>query len=215
MARNSFIKRMFGRKKRLEDLDIEQLNREKLRLKREEGKFVARIEQVEREKTALFDQAVGTGSKRQKTMLARRIKELDSSARHDESLARAVSTQIRILGGIIKLKEDRGFRDRYQMLGILKNMDVAELAGYIEGIAVEGDLTDEKLVQLLRTLEEGDAMSNCREDADVIDIVEAMEEAAAAANSGNEAACVHGLERVNRILSRGDENAQMEPAELA
>jgi len=215
MARKSFSIKWFGRRKRLEDLDLEQLNRERLRLKREEQKFVARIEQHEREKATLFGQAVGLGSTRQKTMIARRIKELDTAAKHDESLARAVSTQIRILGGIIKLKEDRGFRERYQMLGLLKNMDVSELAGYIENIAVEGDLTDEKLGQLLRTLEEGDSMSVCREDADVLEIVAAMEEAETAADDGNEAAATHGLNRVNQILSRGEEEIATEAHELA
>lgn len=217
MAGKSLIDKLFGRKKKLEDLDMEELNRERLRLKREENKLVAHIEQGEREKAALFEQAVGMDSKRQKTMLARRIKELDATAKHNEGLAMSISKQARIISGIIKFRENAELRQRLSTMGLVKNMDVSELAALLEHDAIEGELTDEKIINILKTLEEGNSMGSLAEDEDVLEIVTAMEEAAAAATEGNETAKTEGLSKVNEILSRKqDESGRMlEGPELA
>ncbi|MCK4413845.1 MAG: hypothetical protein KAY32_09890 [Candidatus Eisenbacteria sp.] len=217
MARKSFIAKMFGKRQKLDDLDLDRLNRERLRLKREEQKVVQRIGHIERDKAALFEQAVGVGSKRQRTMVARQIKELDASAKHDEALSRALSKQIRILNGIIKLKQDREFRERFGMLGLLKEMDVAEIAVNIEKVAIDGELTDEKLAQVLQALEEGDSMMGQKEDPDIESIVAAIEETAAAATEGQEEATTKGFAKVNEILAEEQQEAgrELEQPELA
>ena len=217
MARKSFITKLFGRRQKLDDLEIDQLNRERLRLKREEQRVVQRMVQTERDKAALFDEAVGIGSKRQRTMVARQIKELDASAKHDEALSRALSKQVRILNGFIKLKEDRDFRERFGMLGLLRKMDVADIAVSIEKVAIDGELTDEKLAQVLQALEDGDSMTEKSEEPDIESIVAAIEETAAAATEDREEASVKGLAKVNEILSEESKETdqELEQPELA
>lgn len=208
MANKNWFSRMFGRKKRLEDLDTEDLRRQELRLRREEKKLAQKVDDHERCKASIFEEAVGKDSKRQKMMLARKIKEMDAAAKHDEKLLQAISTQLRVVSGIRMLKEGKAFRSRFQMLDVLRDMEVSELAIRIEELALDGEVTDERLSQMVATLEEHTNLAVAPEEADIAEIVAAMEAAATASTAGEEDAAGEGMERVNRILERGADEAQ-------
>ncbi len=217
MRGGSFFSRIFSRKKSLDDLDLDELTREKIRLKREESKIAERIDEAEREKAALFQQALATDSKRRRTVIARRIKEIDAAARHNEALSRQISKQIRVFDGLIRIKENKRFRERFNALDILKKMNLDELAHTLEEYAIDGELDDNKIDALLHTLEEGDSLTAAKEDPDVEAILAAIEETAEAASKGKEDAATEGLEKVNRILSMEKESEQKaaEPPEPA
>ena len=70
MALLESVKKKFGGKKSLDGISLDDLRREKIRLDREESKFISRSEQIEKQKEQLFQQVVNEASQMRQTILA-------------------------------------------------------------------------------------------------------------------------------------------------
>ncbi|MCD6390815.1 MAG: hypothetical protein J7L92_02270, partial [Dehalococcoidia bacterium] len=70
------------RKGSIEKVTQDELRIEKIRLDQLEAKHIQRVEKIEKEKEELFRKGVNEGSQRKQTIIARRIKELDSQAKN-------------------------------------------------------------------------------------------------------------------------------------
>jgi len=171
-------------KVRLEDLSLDDLRREKVRLDQEERKLLARLRDLEKRKKVLFAEGVRNSSEREQRAIARRIKDLDVEARNLDRLLRVVSKQQRILNGLIQIKESARVMQSTGISRILKEIDLQDLILYIDQASVDGEFHLDKFDELIRTLEQADAVSpEIAEDEDVLDIVRAMQEAQAAADA--------------------------------
>jgi len=173
-----------AKKTSLDDLSLDDLRREKIRFDQEERKMLARLREVEAEKKKLFEEGVRNSSEREQRVLARRIKEKDLEASNMDRMLQAISKQMRILNGLLQVKE------RYRVLSesgistLLKDMDLQDLIRYIDKASVDGEFHVDKFDELLNALEESDAISpDYKEDKDVMDIMKAMQEAREAADS--------------------------------
>jgi len=168
----------------LDDLSLDDLRREKIRFDQEERKMPARLREVEAQKRKLFEDGVQNASEREQRVIARRIKEVDVEAASMDRMLQAISKQMRIINGLLQVKE------RYRVLaesgisGILKDIDLQDLIIYIDKASVDGEFHMDKFDELLRTLEEAEAISpDYKEDKDVLEIMQAMQRAHEAADS--------------------------------
>ncbi len=168
----------------LEDLKLDDLRREKVRLDQEERKMLARLRDVEGKKRQLFEEGVRNASEREQRVIARRIKELDVRASNMDSMLQAISKQMRILNGLVQVKERARVMAETGISKLLSDIDLGDLIVYIDRASVDGEFAMNKFDDLLGILEEADSLSpEYREDQDVNEIMQAMQSAREAADS--------------------------------
>ena len=168
----------------LQDLSLDDLRREKIRFDQEERKMLGRLREVEEQKRKLFEEGVRNVSEREQRVIARRIKEVDIEAGNMDRMLQAISKQMRIINGLIQVKE------RYRVLAesgistMLKDIDLQDLIMYIDKASVDGEFHLDKFDELLNALEESDSVSpGIKEDKDVSEIMKAMQQARESADS--------------------------------
>ncbi len=170
--------------KTIEDIKLDDLRREKVRLEQEERKMLDRLRKLEAKKRALFEEGVRNPSEREQRVLARRIKELDVQANSMDSMLQAISKQMRILNGLIQVKERTRIMSESGFSKLLSEMDLGDLISYVDKASVEGEFHMNKFDDLINVLEEADNLSpEYREDQDVLQIMQAMQSAREAADS--------------------------------
>jgi hypothetical protein len=168
----------------LEDLKLDDLRREKVRMDQEERKMLARLREVESKKRQLFEEGVRNASEREQRVVARRIKELDVRASNMDRMLQAISKQMRILNGLIQVKERTRVMSESGISKLLSDIDLSDLIVYIDKASVDGEFHLNKFDDLLGVLEESDSLSpEYREDQDVNDIMQALQSAREAADS--------------------------------
>ena len=167
-----------GAKTSLDDLSLDDMRREKIRLDQEERKMLARLREVEGQKRNLFEEGVRNASEREQRVVARRIKELDVEAASMDRTLQAISKQTRIINGLLQVKERYRFMAESGVSGLLKDIDLQDLIIYIDKASVDGEFHLDKFDELIRALEEAEAVApGFKEDKDVQDIVLQMQKA--------------------------------------
>ena len=98
------IKEMFGGKKTIARVNLDELNQEKIRLEQKERQITGEVDKFEAEKRRLFLKGKDEAGQRQRLALARKIKELDSSTKAKDQQLAFLHKQLRIVGGLIQIK---------------------------------------------------------------------------------------------------------------
>ena len=196
----------------LDDLTLDDLRKEKIRFDQEERKMLARLREVEDQKRKLFEEGVHNASEREQRVIARRIKEVDVEAGNMDRMLQAMSKQMRIINGLIQVKE------RYRVLAesgissMLKDIDLQDLIVYIDKASVDGEFHLDKFDELLRALEEFDSISpEYKEDQDVTEIMKAMQQAHEASDSPE--ALEHQFKEMSKRIKHVDKESSLEPGE--
>jgi hypothetical protein len=167
-----------GVKASLDDLSLDDLRREKIRLDQEERKLLTRLQDVEKQKRNYFEEGVRSASVREQGVAARKIKELDVEANNMDRILNAISKQKRIINGLLQVKDRERVNQESSLSGLLKNMDLQDLIMYIDRSSVDGEFNDDKLNELIHTLEGNDAvLPGIKEEKDVQDIISKMQQA--------------------------------------
>ena len=168
----------------LEDLKLDDLRREKVRLEQEERKMLARLRDVEGKKRQLFEEGISQASDREQRVIARRIKELDVRAANMDRMLQAISKQMRIINGLLQVKERTRVMAETGISKLLSDIDLGDLIVYVDQASVDGEFHMNKFDDLLGILEEADSLSpEFREDQDVLEIMQAMQAAREASDS--------------------------------
>ena len=205
MATMDSLKKLFARKKRLEDISLDDLKRERIRLDQEEKKYSRRIEEIEEDKKRLFMEGKDETSQRKQTILARKIKEKDAEAKNVDRNLQFFSRQLRIINGFVQLKENQRILQQSGISAIISNVDLQELQIYVDQATIDGVFHLDKFADILGTLEGSDkVIGPVKEDKDIMAIVAAMQEAKAAEEMDPEAAD-RGLEKVSKLLTEKEE----------
>jgi len=192
-----------GKKKSIKDITLDELRREKVRLDQEEAKTARKIDELEKQKQALFARGKDEPAVRQQRILARKIKELDAQAKSLDQNLQFFSRQLRIINGFTQLKENQRLLAESGLSSLISNIDLQTLQIYVDKASVDGVFHMEKFSDILGTLEEGDRIAGGVEaDRDVEDIVRAMQEAKSAGELEPAVAVERGLERMEQILDR-------------
>ena len=176
------LKNLFSKKKTLDDVTLDDLKREKIRLENEEGRFMRRAEDVEGEKKTLFLEGAKEGvPQHRRVLLARKIKERDAEAVNLERNLQMFSKQLRIINGFIMLKENQRIMRESGISSIISKVDLQDLQIYVDQATIEGSFHMEKFSEMLGALEGADqALGKVQEDDDIQDLVRQMEAVATA-----------------------------------
>jgi len=212
MALGGKIRGLFSRKKRLDKVSIDELRKERIRLEQAEQRVSKEIDDLERRKQQLFAKGKDETSQRQQIALARKIKELDAGAQIKDRQLAMVSKQMRIVGGLMMIKENNELVKNLGVSSIISKMDLDELQSYVERATIEGQFQMERFAQILKTMETSEGLGmDTEEEADTLAIVAAMQEAKAAEAENPEAAVESGIKKVDEILhakNKGGEESE-------
>jgi hypothetical protein len=206
MALIDAIKKALGAHgKSLDDLPLDDLRREKIRLDQEEAKLIRDVEKVETQKKDLFQKGVNESSQRQQMIVARKIKELDAQAKNMDRQLEFLSRQLRIVNGFMQLKENQRYLKESGLIGVLGKIDLEELQEYVDKASIDGGFQMDKFTAILGTMEEGQqVLGQPQADADVMEIVRLMQQAKEAEASPG--SVEENFKQVSQVLAK-------EPAE--
>lgn len=196
----------------IEDLSLDDLRKEKIRFDQEERKLLARLREVEAEKKKLFEEGVRNAGEREQRVFARRIKETDLEAANMDRMLQVISKQMRIVNGLLQVKERSRMMVDSSMGALLKDMDLQDLISYVEKASVDGEFQEDKFSDLLRVMEESGSLSPVyKEDQDVLDIMKAMQQAREAAD--NPDAMEKQFDQMSQNMRQKQKDAATEPGE--
>jgi len=209
MALLESVKARLSGKKSFDKVSLDDLRREKIRLDREEARFVGRSEQIEKQKEQLFQQLVNEPSQIRQTILARKIKERDEEGKGHLRLSRYLGHQLRIVNGLIAIKEEARMMTK-EAVGLLSKIPFDELVSYVENITTDSEFERGRIKELLKSLEEGQGLVStplAEEDEDVQKIVAIAQEVRGHSEAGEVSAdkVKNGIRQVNQLLDKEKE----------
>ncbi len=168
----------------IEDIKLDDLNKEQVRLDQEKRKLLMELRQIESDKRKFFEDGVKNSSERERAAIAREIKSLDMKAQNKDRILRSIEKQKQIIDGLILIKERARLMNESGLASVIGNMDLGDLIQYVDRASVDGEFHMRKFDEVLRTLGQADSLSpEMSEDADVLDILKQMEEARMAADN--------------------------------
>ncbi|MCX7020586.1 MAG: hypothetical protein NTY46_16670 [Candidatus Sumerlaeota bacterium] len=168
----------FSKKKTVKDLAIPDLETERIRLEEEERRILARVEKAEDEKKRLFQKGASEASKRQKILIARKMKEIDEQARENEMRAGRISKQLRVVNRLIVIKRNEKKLKESNVWSTISSMSADELETMLTHEVVRDTAEAEKQRALLEVIEADPRMTqDLGEEEDVLKLVEKMEQA--------------------------------------
>jgi len=172
------------KKRSIENVPVEELKREKVRMAQEERKLLNEIRTLEAQKRSLFNEGVRKASEREQRVLARRIKELDAQSNNYDRFLQSLSKQMRVLNGLVQVKERIRMDQEWGIAGLVSNLNLEDLMAYVSEASVNGEFNMNMFDDVLQVLEKNDAISpNFQEDEDVLDIMKEMQLAREAADA--------------------------------
>jgi hypothetical protein len=187
---------IFGKKKKtIETISLDEMTMAKVKLEQEQDRVMRRVSDLEKEKEKLFQQGVDASSKRQQQLLAQKIQELEFQAKsYDKNLA-AYQKQMRVLNGLIFLKENRKSWEETAVGQILGSMELGELEGFVDQATANNVFQMDKFERILGSLEDSGEFSDRDEmDEGVTQIMAEMQRAREAGSVGA------GLEQLDKSL---------------
>ena len=160
----------------LEDIKLDELTREKVRLVQEQRKKLEDARTLELDKNRLFEEGKRNSSEREQIVLAYRIKELDEQIKNTDLNLKTISKQMRILNGLIQIKENVRLNKESAVGTFVSNIDLEELTSYVESASVDGEFQMGKFDKILGDIEKSKALTPQEsEDEDVLKIVKQMQ----------------------------------------
>lgn len=195
---------IFRRKKSFKKVPLDELKREQIRLKQEERKLVAKVDEIENQKKEVFLSGKGEASETKRRILARNFKAADSKLQHLERNLQIISRQIRIINGFVAIKEDQQILKSMGLSKLIDKLDMAELQRYVEEASTEGEFMLEKFSQILVQLEDQEAaMGSFAEEKDIEEIMDVWRECEKIEDE--EAAYESGLKKISEKKTKAAE----------
>ena len=168
----------------LDDITLDELKHEKVRLDQEERTMIIELRKLEAEKQELFKEGVRNPSELEQRVIARRIKGLDAKSHNLDSMLKSISKQAQIIDGLVQIKDRARLTKESGLTGIIGTLDLDELVTYIRTASVDGEFQINKFDEILDRMGIADKLSpQISEDKDVMDIVRQMQLAREAADS--------------------------------
>lgn len=191
----------FKGKRNLDKISVEELEGEKKKVEFQERKEIGETQQLERDKERNFAQGLKESSDQMKLYYARKVKEIDANARIKDDILKTLSHKIRIYNGIIGVKK-RAEARAGDKKSLENKIPVAELSKWLEKHTVSGEIKQEQLDALLRTIEGGTAAMvdlATNEEKDVQDLFNLMKNAPVDVKAPEDIA-KESMSQVNTIL---------------
>lgn len=160
---------------RLEDLKLDDMKREKVRLDLEERKTLAEVRDLETQKRKLFEEGIKSAGTREAKIIARKIKEVDGQAANLDRLLDSLSQQTRLINGLIQAKDLARIQKESGIGSMLADFDLQDLVIFIDNAYIDGEFNQAKINEMLGVLDRQGMEHSKVEDQDINDIMKQFE----------------------------------------
>jgi hypothetical protein len=200
---------LFGRQKKIDQIPVEELKRERVTLEQKESRVKREVGTLESRKNELFMKGKDAASSRDRLDFARQVKDADTEIRGKDRDLAMIRNFTRVVKGLIQVKERVALFQDVKVATIISRLPVQQLANYVDRAMVGERLEMEKLATLLNAVEGGmDMNTEAVDDASVVAIAAAMEEARAADEAGRPEGVSAAADKVDQILARSQDSAR-------
>jgi len=161
----------------LEDLKIEDMKREKLRLGLEKQKTLKEINDLETHKRELFEEGVKASGTIAAKMIATDLKSVDTQIVNLSRVLDSLIQQSRLVDGLLQAVKISQIQKDSGIGAMLQKFDMQELVAFIDKNYIDGVLNDETMGQAIDIVEHQGPGQKKNEDPDVLEIMGIFERA--------------------------------------
>lgn len=157
MAFDFNVSNLFSRKKNIQNIKADELRREEIGLQNEERRIekdINRLRAEEQQIISEYSSAKANNDEDRKVRLARKIQEFRSKRASYDKRHDTLSKQKRMISGLILIKENTEFLARITGSSKLNSMDMVEIQAFVEQETLDGDLTNDKLANLVKAMDD-------------------------------------------------------------
>ena len=166
-----------GKLTRLEDLKMDDLKREKVRLDLEERKTLGEARELEAQKRNLFEEGIKVSGTREAKIIARKLKETDGLAANLDRLLDSLSQQTRIITGLIQAKDLARFQKESGIGALLGNFDMEDLVVFVDECFIDGEFNTAKMKEMQDVFNRPGLDRMKDDDQDITEIMKQFEQA--------------------------------------
>jgi len=157
MAFDFNVSNLFSRKKTIQNIKADELRREEIGLQNEERRIekdINRLRADEQQIISEYTAANANNDQDRKKFLARKIQEFRSKKASYDKRHDTLSKQKRMISGLILIKENTEFLARINGSSKINSMDMVEIQAFVEQATLDGDLTNDKLENLVKAMDD-------------------------------------------------------------
>jgi len=190
--------------KSIDKVSTNELKTEKIRLDQREAKYLREVDTLEKQKKQLFQEGIKESSQLKQLVLARKIAQHDTEARTISARLRDIGHQIRIVNGLIMIKDEMSLMAK-DAKNLISKLSLDELATYVDRSTVKGEFQRDRLKEIVAAVEGGNPLISdplAAEEEEVQRIVAIMQRTSPLAMTDAAKATEQGLKQVNDVLSQ-------------
>jgi len=147
----NWLKGRFQKQNSLDDISLEELRREQVRLEQQQKKYIKEIDDLEAQKNQYFAEGkAASGSVHRQRSIAQRIVGVDRQVKMTDRKLRAINKQLQAIGNFSYLKQNKRELETSGLMGIINTMDLEQLDDWVERASIDGELNMKKLEDMLR-----------------------------------------------------------------
>lgn len=172
----------------LDDIPLEELRREQVRLEQQEKKLVKEIDDLENKKKALFAEGkAADGSTHRQRSIAQRIVSVDREVKMTDRKLRTISKQLQAVNNFVYLKQSKRELEQSGLFGMINQMDLEDLDAWIEKASIDGELNVSKLEDMLQRVSSNMGLaSEIEEDPEIAQIMAMFQSEGASETLGDD-----------------------------
>ncbi|MBE6427854.1 MAG: hypothetical protein E7028_04585 [Planctomycetaceae bacterium] len=145
-------------KRTFSDVSLDELNRERIGCQQEINKVERQQEALLKNENQLKNEYANATTEFQRKSIARKIQDGRMEQKQVEVWLTRLNQNIRIVNNFILTKKNQEFFERAGVLSLINTMDMEDFQKYIDDATVNGQLNNEKLVNILQA--QDDALSS-------------------------------------------------------
>jgi hypothetical protein len=168
------------KKRTLNDLTADELNRERITIEQEQRRLDREAEQLDRDQKQLLSEYTAAGTPTQKRIVARKLQGVELRQKAADAKSSHCHKMLQTVSNFLILKDRMGFFNKFGVGRLLNNLDVAEVEQLVAQATVDGQLQEEKLATMLQQLDDANAQMLQGSDASLDDYMARLDEQVAA-----------------------------------
>lgn len=160
MTLNLRITDLFTRRKTIKTIKAEDLRKERIGLENEERRLEKDLGRMRGDEQRLrAEYAVATEAKdtHQRRVLARRLQDVGKQMGNLDQRHAILLKQMTVVSGLAQIKDNEAFFERIGASSAINRMDIVELQQYVEQASLDGELNNERLAQLVESMDQANS----------------------------------------------------------
>ncbi|HIO93134.1 MAG TPA: hypothetical protein EYG68_09890 [Leucothrix mucor] len=192
----------------IQQLSSSNLRKERIRLDNEERRLNKQVLNAQSKRQKLLNEYHGCrecSENHQAKLIARSLQNIDDEVRGLDLRHDALNKQQRVNNGLVVLKENESFVTRVSGNSQLNSMNIVELQTWVEQATEKGELSMERLEQMIGTMDDNFIASGSQQDSSLDDFMASLDNEMPATTVKSTAKSTRSDDFIDASLAKVDE----------